>query len=228
MNIVEHAAVESGHPCAVFSLEMSRKLLVQRLITSRARVSMARFLAGDLNRQEQAAIARACNDFGRSAIEIDETTGLKILDFRAKARRLKKEKGIRLIAIDYLQLMSADSKKARDNRQIEISEISAGIKGIAKEMDIPIIVLAQLNRQVEHRKGTRPMLSDLRESGSIEQDADLVAFLTRTGYAGGPVDEAEEDGKAELLIAKNRNGPTGEVPLRFRAEWMRFEEAGFQ
>ena len=234
MNIVEHAAVENNIPCAVFSLEMSAKLLVQRLIVARAGVSMSRLMGGLLNREELRAVTRSCGELQKSAIFIDETPGLNILDFRAKARRLKKEGNIGLIAIDYLQLMTSDSKKSKDNRQIEISEISAGIKGVAKELDVPIIVLAQLNRQVEQRKGGRPMLSDLRESGSIEQDADLVGLLTRIDYAGSKQEEEPKQddesrkGEALLIVAKNRNGPTDDVPLRFKAEFMRFEEREFE
>ena len=140
-----------------------------------------------------------------------------------------------MIAIDYLQLMTSTSKRAKENRQIEIAEISAGLKGLAKELDLPIIVLAQLNRQVENRKGGRPMLSDLRESGSIEQDADMVGLLTRADYAGSKqeADEEKEDdeskkGEALLIMAKNRNGPTDDVPLKFVAEHMRFTEREFR
>ena len=178
---------------------------------------------------------------------IDETPGLNILEFRAKARRLKKQHNIGLIVIDYLQLMTSASKRAKDNRQIEISEISAGIKGVAKELNLPVIVLAQLNRQVEQRKGGRPMLSDLRESGSIEQDADMVGLLTRADYAGSKQQEDDdkpygkgknsakddppadvEAGESTLVIAKNRNGPTKDVPLKFAAELMRFTEREFR
>nr|WP_082408216.1 DnaB-like helicase C-terminal domain-containing protein [Verrucomicrobium spinosum] len=143
---------------------------------------------------------------------------------------MKKQHNIGLITIDYLQLMTSGSKRAKENRQIEIAEISAGLKGVAKELDLPIIVLAQLNRAVEQRKGGRPMLSDLRESGSIEQDADMVGLLTRDDYAGSKTEvgtEEEEEakkGKAVLIMAKNRNGPTDDVPLRFIAEYMKFLE----
>jgi replicative DNA helicase len=143
---------------------------------------------------------------------------------------MKKQHNIQMIMIDYLQLMTSSSRRAQDNRQIEIAEISAGIKGIAKELDVPVIVLAQLNRSVESRKGQRPVLSDLRESGSIEQDADMVGLLSREDYAGGKMEvgtEEEEErkkGQAVLILAKNRNGPTDDVPLRFIDYAMRFVE----
>lgn len=245
MNIVEHAATSSQVNVAVFSLEMSAVMLVRRLIVARAGVNMGRIMGGMLNRDEWRSVTRACGELQEAGIFIDETPGLNILDFRAKARRLKKQHNIGLIAVDYLQLMTSATKRAKDNRQIEISEISAGIKGVAKELNIPIIVLAQLNRQVEQRKGGRPMLSDLRESGSIEQDADMVGLLTRADYAGSKQEDDEKGGrgrksekddvdddeankgKATLVIAKNRNGPTKDVPLKFVAELMRFTEREF-
>ena len=230
MNIVEHIAVDNAQPAAVFSLEMSATMLVRRLIVARAGINMGRIMGGLLNKEEAKGISSACTELQNAHIFIDDTPGLDILEFRAKARRLKKQHNICMIAIDYLQLMTSATKRAKDNRQIEIAEISAGIKGVAKELNIPIIVLAQLNRQVEARKGGRPMLSDLRESGSIEQDADMVGLLTRSDYAGSKQDDEpkEEDeskkGESLLIIAKNRNGPTDDVPLLFRAELMRFEE----
>lgn len=245
MNMVEHAALVSKVPVAVFSLEMSAVMLVRRLIVARAGVNMGRIMGGMLNRDEWRSVSRACGELQEAGIYIDETPGLNILDFRAKARRLKKQHNIGMIAIDYLQLMTSATKRAKDNRQIEIAEISAGIKGVAKELDVPIIVLAQLNRAVEQRKGQRPMLSDLRESGSIEQDADMVGLLTRADYAGSkqevdeksgrggrndkdePDDDEANRGKATLVIAKNRNGPTKDVPLKFIAELMRFTEREF-
>jgi replicative DNA helicase len=202
---------------------------------------MSTLQRGLLNESDHDAIAKAMRDLQKSQIWIDETPGIDIMELRAKARRLHKQHGIRMIAIDYLQLLTSSSRKAKDNRQIEIAEISAGIKGIAKELNIPIIVLAQLNRSVEQRKGQRPMLSDLRESGSIEQDADMVGLLTRTDYAGskqveddddkkggkGSSKDAEEEkpkGESVLIIAKNRNGPTDDVLLTFIDHSMRFLE----
>ena len=230
MNIVEHIAVDCNKPCAVFSLEMSASMLVRRLLVSRARLSMQDLSRGLLSRAQQDALAKATRDLQKSQIYIDETPGLDVMEMRAKARRLKKQHGIEMIMIDYLQLVTSGSKRAKDNRQIEIAEISAGIKGLAKELKVPIIVLAQLNRAVESRKGQRPVLSDLRESGSIEQDADMVGLLTRSDYAGAKMEvedeEAEEKkrGEAMLIIAKNRNGPTDDVLLRFIDHAMRFVE----
>jgi replicative DNA helicase len=185
---------------------------------------------GLLSRAQQEALAKATRELQKAQIFIDDTPGLDVMEMRAKARRLKKQHNIKLIMIDYLQLVTSSSKRAKDNRQIEIAEISAGIKGIAKELDVPVIVLAQLNRAVESRKGQRPVLSDLRESGSIEQDADMVGLLTREDYAGAKMEvgdeeaEAKKKGQAVLILAKNRNGPTDDVPLRFIDYAMRFVE----
>lgn len=236
MNMVEHVAVDQKTPVAVFSLEMSAKMLVRRLIVSRANLNMSKLLGGLLTHEESTRLVRVAGELEKAEIIIDDTPGIAVDEFRAKARRYKKQYGIGLIAVDYLQLLTSRSRRAKDNRQIEIAEISAGMKNTAKELDLPIIVLAQLNRQVEQRKSARPMLSDLRESGSIEQDADLVGLLTRNNYAGSKGDEdkkdrgfgdddeqeGEQDGDAMLIIAKHRNGPTGDVHLRFVDESMRF------
>jgi replicative DNA helicase len=164
-------------------------------------------------------------ELSKSQIFIDDTPSLSIMEFRAKARRLKREHDVQLIAVDYLQLMKSTSRKSQDNRQVEIAEISGGIKAVAKELDIPVIVLAQLNRNPEARGKGRPKMGDLRESGAIEQDADVVGLLYREEYY---VDDEEEKkelaGKATLSIAKQRNGPTGEVKLTFRNQFMRFED----
>jgi replicative DNA helicase len=230
MNLIEHISVDCGHAAAVFSLEMSATMLVRRLLVSRAQLSMQDLSRGLLSRAQQEALAKATRDLQKAQIFIDDTPGLDVLEMRAKARRLKKQHNIQAIMIDYLQLVTSSSRRAKDNRQIEIAEISAGIKGIAKELNIPIIVLAQLNRAVEGRKGQRPVLSDLRESGSIEQDADMVGLLTREDYAGGKMEvgdeeeEARKKGQALLILAKNRNGPTDDVPLRFIDYAMRFVE----
>lgn len=230
MNIVEHIAVDLNTPCAVFSLEMSASMLVRRLLVSRANLSLGDLSRGLLTHAQKESLAKASRELQKSKIFIDETPGLDIMELRAKARRLHKQHGIKMIAIDYLQLMTSKSRRAQDNRQIEIAEISAGLKGIAKELDVPIIVLAQLNRSVEQRKGQRPVLSDLRESGSIEQDADMVGLLTRADYAGGKMEvedeekEAAKKGQALLILAKNRNGPTDDVHLRFIDYAMRFVE----
>jgi replicative DNA helicase len=228
MNMIEHISVNLGKPTAVFSLEMTSDQLVHRLLCSRGKLSMQNLQGGLLSREDHRRLAQAANELKEATIIIDDTPGLSILELRAKARRYKQMHKIELIAIDYLQLLTSTSRKASDNRQIEIAEISAGIKALSKELGVPIIVLAQLNRAVEQRKGGRPILSDLRESGSIEQDADLVGLLTRENYAGSKSaddeDEAfpEDEGKSLLIVAKHRNGPTGDIHLQFIPEAMRF------
>ncbi len=228
MNIVEHIAVHEKRPVAVFSLEMSSQQLVQRMLCSSARVNIKRARDGFLAESDFDKLTGAAARLAEAEIYIDDTAGLTILELRAKARRLSAQHKIELIVIDYLQLLRSTSRRGQENRQIEISEISAGIKGLAKELKIPIIVAAQLNRNPENRTGDskgRPRLSDLRESGSIEQDADLVGLLVRQEYYADSEEEKEEtEGKAELIIAKQRNGPTGDVPLTFRKEFTRFED----
>lgn len=228
MNVVEHVAVHAKKPVAVFSLEMSSQQLVQRMLCSSARVNIKRARDGFLAESDFDKLTGAAAKLAEAEIYIDDTAGLTILELRAKARRLSAQHKIELIVIDYLQLLRSNSRRGQENRQIEISEISAGIKGLAKELKIPIIVAAQLNRNPENRTGDskgRPRLSDLRESGSIEQDADLVGLLVRQEYYADSEEEKEEtEGKAELIIAKQRNGPTGDVPLTFRKEFTRFED----
>ena len=180
---------------------------------------------GFLSERDFPNLTNAASKLADSEIYIDDTSGLSILELRAKSRRLKQKHNIELIVIDYLQLLRSPSKRAQDNRQIEIAEISSGIKALAKELNIPIIVLAQLNRNPEARAGGKPRLSDLRESGSIEQDADLVGLLVRSEYYAEDEEAKEETrGEAELIIAKQRNGPVGEVKLTFLKEFTRFED----
>jgi replicative DNA helicase len=225
MNIAEHVAISSRLPVAVFSLEMSSQQLVQRLLCSRARVNLQKVREGFLAERDFPSLTAAASKLAEAEIFIDDSAGLSILELRAKARRLKAQKDIQLIVVDYLQLLKSTTRRAQDNRQLEISEISAGLKGLAKELKIPIIVLAQLNRQPEARSGGKPRLSDLRESGSIEQDADLVGLLVRPEvYEEDEDARAEKAGEAELIIAKQRNGPVGEVPLTFLKEFTRFED----
>ena len=225
MNIAEHVAIQAKHAVAIFSLEMSSQQLVQRLLCSRARVNLQKIRDGFLSERDFPNLTNAASKLADSEIFIDDTSGLSILELRAKARRLKQKHNIELIVIDYLQLLRSPSKRAQDNRQIEIAEISSGIKALAKELNIPIIVLAQLNRNPEARAGGKPRLSDLRESGSIEQDADLVALLVRSEYYAEDEEAKEETrGEAELIIAKQRNGPVGEVKLTFLKEFTRFED----
>ena len=230
MNIVEHVALnlEAPKPVGVFSLEMSTQQLVQRMLCSRARVNMKKIRSGMLARAEHGKLNDAAAALSESSIFIDDTASLTILELRAKARRMRDRHRIELIAIDYLQLCRSTSRRGQDNRQIEIAEISSGIKALAKELEIPIIVLAQLNRQPEQRGGGKPRMSDLRESGSLEQDADVVALLVRPEvYEEDEDARSEMAGKAELLIAKQRNGPIGEIPLTFIKEYTRFENAAF-
>lgn len=227
MNIAEHIALECKMPVAVFSLEMSTSQLVQRLLCSRARVNLGSIRNGFLSERDFPALTTAAAKLAESKIYIDDTPGLSILELRAKCRRLKSQHGIEAVFIDYLQLLRSTSKRAQDNRQLEIAEISSGVKALAKELNIPIVVLAQLNRNPESRSGEskgRPRLSDLRESGSIEQDADLVGLLVREEYyAENDEDKKESEGKATLIIAKQRNGPVGDCPLTFLKEFTRFE-----
>ena len=227
MNIAEHAAIEMKLPVAIFSLEMSAQQLVQRMLCSRARVNLAKTRDGFLAEADFPKLTHAASKLAEAKICIDDTAGLTILELRAKARRFKAQQDVRLIIVDYLQLLRSTSRRAQDNRQLEISEISAGLKGLAKELKIPIIVVAQLNRNPEIRTGSGkgvPRLADLRESGSIEQDADLVGLLVREEYyADSDEERTELEGKAELIIAKQRNGPIGQVRLTFLKDFTRFE-----
>jgi len=227
MNVAEHVAVELKKPIAVFSLEMSTQQLVQRMLCSRARVNLSRVRDGFMAERDFPALQTAASKLAESKIFIDDTSSLSILELRAKARRLKSQHDIQAIFVDYLQLLRSTSKRAQENRQIEIAEISSGLKALAKELNVPILVLAQLNRNPESRSGEskgRPRLSDLRESGSIEQDADLVGLLVRDEYYADTDEEKEAaEGKATLIIAKQRNGPVGDVNLTFLKEFTRFE-----
>src|SRR6266700_1916337 len=224
MNIAEHVAVQEKLPVGVFSLEMSSQQLVQRLLCSRARVNLQKVRDGFLAERDFPSLTAAASKLAEAKIFIDDSAGLSILELRAKARRLRAQHDVQLLIVDYLQLLRSTSRRAQDNRQLEISDISAGIKGLEKELKIPIIVVAQLNRQPEARSGGKPRLSDLRESGSIEQDADLVGLLIRPEiYEEDEEARAEKAGEAELIIAKQRNGPVGEIPLTFLKEFTRFE-----
>ncbi len=225
MNIVENIAIRKENPVsvAVFSLEMSCESLVQRVLCSRAKVQMQKLRGGFLAKSDFPKLMSVAGQLAESPIWIDDTPGLTINELQAKARRLKQEQDIQIIMIDYLQLLKAPDAARRDGREKEVSEISGGLKGIAKELNIPVIVLAQLNRNPDARGG-KPRMSDLRESGSIEQDADLVGLLMRPEvYADDEDDRENMQGEAEFIIAKQRNGPTGEVPLTFHKEFMRFE-----
>ncbi len=228
MNIAEHVALQCKRAVAIFSLEMSSQQLVQRLLCSHAKVNLNKVRDGFMAGRDFDNLTFAAAKIAESKMLIDDTAGLSILELRAKARRMKAQHDIALIVIDYLQLLRSTTRRAQDNRQLEIAEISNGVKALAKELSIPIIVLAQLNRNPESRTGDskgRPRLSDLRESGSIEQDADLVGLLMREEYYADTEEEKQEaEGKATLIIAKQRNGPVGDVPLTFIKEFTRFED----
>ncbi len=221
LSLVQNVAIDHQHPVAVFSLEMSKQQLVLRMLCSEARVDNHRMRRGIIQRHEWPNLTKAASLLTNAPIYIDDTPGMNVLEMRAKARRLKMEKGLRLIVVDYLQLMS--SPDARQSRVNQVSEMSRGLKALAKELDVPVVALSQLSRAVESRAGNRrPMLSDLRESGAIEQDADVVIFLYREEVYDR---ECAEDlkGIAEVIIGKQRNGPIGEVKLKFFAEYTRFE-----
>lgn len=225
MNIAEYVALEAKMPVGVFSLEMTRIQLVQRMLCSRARVNLQRVRDGFLAERDFPSLTAAASRMAEAPIFIDDSAALTILELRAKARRMKAQKDIKLIVVDYLQLLRSGSKRGQENRQIEVSEISAGLKSLGKELGVPILVLGQLNRQPEARQGGKPRLSDLRESGSIEQDADVVALLMRAEvYEEDEDRRAELAGEAELIIAKQRNGPIGEIYLTFLKEFTRFED----
>jgi len=218
--IAQHAAISHRRPVALFSLEMSKEQLVQRMLCSEALVDLGRLLRGRLTDDDYVQLAQAAGHLNTAPIWIDDSGALTVLETRAKARRLKADQDdLSLIIVDYIQLMNATGQA--ENRVQEVSLISRGLKSLAKELAVPIIALSQLSRAPEQRTDHRPQLSDLRESGSLEQDADLVMFLYRQEYYNR--DDPELVGKAELIIGKQRNGPTGQVDLFFRRECTRFE-----
>lgn len=217
LNIIQNAAIRSNVPTAVFSLEMSREQLVNRMLCSEAMLDAQRLRTGELTDSDWADLIQAMGPLSQAPIYIDDTPGVTPMEVRSKCRRLKVEKGLGLIVIDYLQLMSGNSRN--DSRQQEISEISRALKAIAREMEAPVIALSQLSRACEQRADHRPMLSDLRESGAIEQDADVVAFLYRDEYY---FPDTEKKNQAELIIAKQRNGPTGTVDLTWMGQYTKF------
>ena len=228
--MVEHAGVISKVPCALFSLEMSKEQLVQRMLCSLAHVNAHKVRTGFFSQSDWPKLVTAAGNLSESPIYIDDSPGISALELRAKARRLKARYDIQLIIVDYLQLMRGEGKS--DNRQQEISEISRSMKALARELSVPVIAISQLSRAVEQRADHRPMLSDLRESGAIEQDADLVMLLLREEYYN-PTEENK--GLAEVIIAKQRHGPVGSVKLAFLHEYTKFsnlsraneEEEGF-
>lgn len=225
MNIAEFIAVELKKPVGIFSLEMPTVQLTQRMLCSRASVNLSKVRDGFLSDRDFPALTAAASQIAEAPIFYDESSDLTIQEFRARARRLKLEHGVVAIFIDYLQLMRSASRKSFDSREREVAECSAGIKAAAKELGIPIVVLAQISRKFEERgPQARPRLADLRESGAIEQDADLVAFLVRAETYAQTEEEREQlMGQAEVIIAKHRTGPLGDVALTFLKEFTRFE-----
>ncbi|MBL7071068.1 MAG: replicative DNA helicase [Candidatus Omnitrophica bacterium] len=217
--IVEHAGIIEKIPVAFFSLEMSKEQLVQRMLCSHAKVNAQRVRTGFLSQADWPRLVNTAGKLSEAPIFIDDTPSLGVLGLRAKARRLKAQYDIKLIVVDYLQLMQGPA--GAENRQQEISEISRALKALARELRVPLIAVSQLSRAVEQRADHRPMLSDLRESGAIEQDADVVILLLREEYYNPGLEDKK--GLAELIIAKQRNGPTGSVNLAFISEYTRFE-----
>jgi replicative DNA helicase len=236
INIAENAAVRDGKVVAVFSLEMSKESLLRRMLASQALVSMQKIQTGFIPKADRGKLMEALERLAESKIFIDDTPAIALSEMRAKARRLQRQQGgLDLIVIDYLQLMTASTlgvgARRYENRTQEVSAISRGLKALAKELRVPVVALSQLSRASEQRGGDKkPMLSDLRESGSIEQDADVVAFIHRDSYYNKD-ENGEEDpdskNKAEIIIAKQRNGPTGSVHLAYRADCTRFENMAF-
>ncbi|HEX3438516.1 MAG TPA: replicative DNA helicase [Pseudacidobacterium sp.] len=236
INIAQNAAVYSGKVVAIFSLEMSKESLLRRMLASQALVDSQKIQKGFLLREDQQKLTHALEQLAESKCFIDDTPGISLTEMRAKARRLRQMHGaLDLVVVDYLQLMTASAggpgQKRYENRTQEVSAISRGLKALAKELQVPVIALSQLSRASEQRGGDKkPMLSDLRESGSIEQDADVVAFIHREAYYnrdenGQP--DPETEGKAEIIIAKQRNGPTGSVHLAYLSKCTRFENLAF-
>ena len=226
MNIAEHVALDLGLPVGVFSLEMSAQSLIMRMLCSLARVNMRSIRDGFMSEADFPKLMTASGRLASAKLLIDDTAGLSILQLRARARRMHQQHGIKLFVIDYLQLLHSTASRAKENRQQEIADISSGVKALAKELNVPVIILSQLNRELEKDKNRKPRLSDLRESGSIEQDADLVGLLYKPDAGddedGGTPDESEGIA-VNFLIAKQRNGPTGDVHLTFLKPYTRYE-----
>jgi replicative DNA helicase len=218
LNLVDHIAVKKGLPCMVFSLEMSKEQLVNRMLAMESNVDSQKLRTGTLSDSDWDAVVEGIGVIGNSKLIIDDTPGISIGELRSKCRKMKLEYGLSVVIIDYLQLMSG-SGKGGDNRQQEISEISRSLKALAREMNAPVIALSQLSRACETRPDHRPMLSDLRESGAIEQDADVVMFLYRDDYYNKDTDMPNI---AEVIIAKQRNGPIGTINLVWRPEYTKF------
>ena len=221
LNIASHVALKENQPVAFFSLEMSKEQLMQRMLCAEGLVESQRLRVGDLDEQDWQKLIAAADKFSKAPLYIDDTPGISIMELRSKARRLQQEKGLSLVLIDYLQLMQGRANKNGDNRQQEISEISRSLKSLARELNVPVIALSQLSRSVESRQIKKPMLSDLRESGSLEQDADIVMFLYREDYYNA---ETENKNITDVIVAKHRNGPVDTVQLFFHKEFTKFAD----
>lgn len=219
LNLVDHVAVRKGLPCMIFSLEMSKEQLVNRMLAMESNVDSQKLRTGNLTDSDWDAIVEGIGVIGNSKLVIDDTPGISITELRSKCRKMKLEQGLSMIIIDYLQLMSGSGGKSSESRQQEISEISRSLKALAREMNVPVVALSQLSRACETRTDHRPMLSDLRESGAIEQDADVVMFLYRDDYYNKDTDMPNI---AEVIIAKQRNGPIGTVNLLWQPEFTKF------
>ncbi|MBW2678066.1 MAG: replicative DNA helicase, partial [Deltaproteobacteria bacterium] len=221
LNIARNAAIDANTPVVVFSIEMSKEQLSMRMLCSEARIDSSRLRSGFFSREDWVSLTNAAEVLSDAEIYIDDSPDLSAMAIRAKARRLKMDKNIGLVIIDYLQLMKG--RASAERRDLEISEISRSLKALAKELDIPVVALSQLNRKLEERHDKRPQLSDLRESGALEQDADVVAFIYRDEVYNKDENNPNK-GIAELLLKKQRNGPTGEVKLAFISTYTRFED----
>ncbi len=219
LNLAEYIAIHSSSTIAMFSLEMSKEQLVKRMLAMNSKVDSQKIRTGSLEDEEWGKLVESVRKLGNSNLVIDDTSGITAAELRSKCRKLKMEKGLDLVIIDYLQLMSGSGKRKSDNRQQEISDISRSLKVMARELNVPVIALSQLSRAVEQRPDKKPMLSDLRESGAIEQDADMVMFLYRDEYYNP---DSELKGQAEVIIAKQRSGPTGSVHLAWLAQYTKF------
>ncbi len=222
LNVVDYVSVRRGLPCMVFSLEMSKEQLVNRMLSMESNVDSQKLRTGSLTDADWDAVVEGVGVIGSSRLIIDDTPGISITELRSKCRKMKLEQGLSLVIIDYLQLMSGSGRGSNENRQQEISEISRSLKALARELQAPVVALSQLSRACETRTDHRPMLSDLRESGAIEQDADVVMFLYRDDYYNKDTDHPNE---AEVIIAKQRNGPIGTVNLIWKPEFTKFVNA---
>ena len=218
MNIAEHAALKSEQTVAIFSMEMSGEMLAMRMVASLGRVSMQKIRAGELGEEDWPRVTSTIAMLSEAAIYIDDGSALSPTEIRARARRIKREHGLGLVIVDYLQLMQVPGNM--ENRATEISEISRALKGLAKELGVPVVALSQLNRSLEQRPNKRPVMSDLRESGAIEQDADLIVFIYRDEVYN---EDSADKGIAEIIIGKQRNGPIGVERLTFLGQYTRFE-----